>query len=102
MSNLEQAVRPILTALIWGRAVMITPSAKQTLTTSDEGGNLVFEIVCHYPVTQTDAIPSCTSFTDHLIIPAVGSHVAITGTLVTETNHAKWNEIHPVSSIKIQ
>ena len=31
--------------------------------TSDEGGNLVFEIVCHYSVTQTDAKPSCLGFT---------------------------------------
>jgi hypothetical protein len=70
--------------------------------TSDEGGNLVFEIVCHYAVTQPDAVQPCTGFTDHLTIPPVGSHVAITGTLVTETNHAKWNEIHPVSSITVR
>jgi hypothetical protein len=70
--------------------------------TSAEGGNLVFEIVCHYAVTQTDAKPACAGFTDHTAIPAVGSHVAITGSFVTEKNHAKWNEIHPVSSIKVQ
>jgi hypothetical protein len=70
--------------------------------TSDEGGNLVFEIVCHYSVTQADAKPSCAGFTDHTTIPPVGTHVAITGTFVTEKNHAKWNEIHPVSSIKVQ
>jgi hypothetical protein len=70
--------------------------------TSDEGGNLVFEIVCHYSVTQTDAKPACAGFTDHTTIPPVGSHVAITGTFVTEKNHAKWNEIHPVSSIRVQ
>ncbi len=70
--------------------------------TSDEGGNLVFELVCHYTVKQTDAKPACTGFTDHTTIPAVGTHVAITGTFVTEKNHKKWNEIHPVSSIKVQ
>ena len=70
--------------------------------TSDMGGNLVFEIVCHYSVTQTDAKPACAGFTDHTTIPRVGSHVAITGTFVTEKNHAKWNEIHPVSSIRVQ
>jgi hypothetical protein len=70
--------------------------------TSDEGGNLVFEIVCHYNVTQADAKPSCAGFIDHTTIPPVGTHVAITGTFVTEKNHAKWNEIHPVSSIKVQ
>ena len=30
---------------------------------SDEGGNLVFEIVCHYTVTQSDAQPACAGFT---------------------------------------
>ena len=69
--------------------------------TSHEGGYLVFEIVCHYPVRQTDAGPSCAGFADNLTIPPVGSHVTITGTLVTETNHARWNEIHPVTSIKV-
>lgn len=70
--------------------------------TSDEDANLVFEIVCHYTVTQADAKPACAGFKDHTTIPPVGSHVAITGTLVQEKNHAKWNEIHPVSNIKVQ
>ncbi len=69
---------------------------------SDEGGNLVFEIVCHYTVKQADAKPSCTGFQDHTTIPPVGTHVAVTGTFVQEKNHGKWNEIHPVSSIKVQ
>jgi uncharacterized protein YgiM (DUF1202 family) len=70
--------------------------------TSAMDGNLVFELVCHYTVTQTDAKPACVGFMDHTPIPAVGSHVAITGTFVQEKNHAKWNEIHPVSKIKAQ
>lgn len=70
--------------------------------TSDEGGNLVFEIVCHYTVTQTDAQPGCAGFADHTTIPAIGKHVAITGTLVREKNHQHWNEIHPVSRIQEQ
>lgn len=69
---------------------------------SDEGGNLVFEIVCHYNVTQTDAKPTCSGFQDHTTIPPVGSHVAITGTLVREKNHTKWDEIHPVSRIQVK
>ena len=70
--------------------------------TSDEQGNLVFEIVCHYKVTQADAVSACASFADHTTIPPAGTHVAITGTFVTEKNHKKWNEIHPVSKIKVQ
>jgi len=67
--------------------------------TSDEGGNLVFEIVCHYTVKQADAKPACNGFADHTVIPPVGTHVEITGAYVQDTNHAKWNEIHPVSKI---
>ncbi len=70
--------------------------------TSDEDGNLVFEIVCHYTVKQADAKPTCAGFTDHTVIPAIGTHVAVKGTFVHEKNHKKWNEIHPVTSIKAQ
>ncbi len=70
--------------------------------TSDEGGNLVFEIVCHYSVKQADAKPSCAGFKDKTKIPKVGTHVAITGTFVQEKNHKQWNEIHPVSKIQVQ
>ncbi|HEU5218999.1 MAG TPA: hypothetical protein VFU23_10080 [Gemmatimonadales bacterium] len=69
--------------------------------TSQEDGNLVFELVCHYPVSQDDAKPSCAGFKDHTVIPPVGSHVSITGSFVTEKNHGKWNEIHPVSRITV-
>ena len=71
-------------------------------TTSDEEGNLVFELVCHYTVRQEDAKDACKNFTDKTKIPPIGSHVAVRGTLITEKNHGKWNEIHPVSSIKVQ
>ena len=70
---------------------------------SDEGGNLVFEIVCKFKVTQTDAegSPGCQGFKSSLAIPAVGSHVRVVGTYVQDTNHAKWMEIHPVTSITV-
>jgi hypothetical protein len=70
--------------------------------TADEGGYLVLKIVCHYTVSQADSKPFCTGFADHTSIQPVWTHVAITGTIVTEKNHGKWNEIHPVSSITIQ
>ncbi|MGB2898595.1 MAG: SH3 domain-containing protein [Candidatus Acidiferrum sp.] len=68
---------------------------------SAEGGNLVFEIVCKYPVTQTDAKAACQGFTDHVTLPPVGSHVRIVGTYVQDTFHAQWMEIHPVTSITV-
>src|ERR1700682_1240874 len=46
---------------------------------SDEGGNLVFEIVCKFPVTQPDAKTACQGFKDQIAIPPVGSHVRIVG-----------------------
>lgn len=66
---------------------------------SDEGGNLVFEIVCKFPVSQQDAKAACASYTDRVSLPPVGSHVQIVGTLVQDTFHAKWMEIHPVTRI---
>jgi len=68
---------------------------------SDEGGNLVFEIVCRFPVTQQDAKAACANYTDHVSLPSVGSRVQIVGTLVQDTFHAKWMEIHPVTSITV-
>ncbi|HEX7940085.1 MAG TPA: SH3 domain-containing protein [Gemmatimonadaceae bacterium] len=69
---------------------------------SDENGNLVFEIVCHYSVTQATAKAACSGFTDHTVIPPIGSHVEITGSFVQDDNHAHWNEIHPVSKIVVK
>ena len=68
---------------------------------SAEGGNLVFEIVCRFPVTQKDAQQACAGYTDHVQLPPVGSRVSITGTYVQDTFHAQWNEIHPVTSISV-
>lgn len=68
---------------------------------SNEGGNLVFEIVCKFQVTQADAQPACANFQDPIAIPRVGSHVRIVGSYVRDTNHAQWMEIHPVSSITV-
>ena len=68
---------------------------------NEEGGNLVFEIVCRYPVTQPDAKTACQGYKDQVALPAVGSHVRIVGTYVQDTFHAKWMEIHPVTSITV-
>jgi hypothetical protein len=68
---------------------------------SDEGGNLVFEIVCKFHVSQLDAKAACANYTDHVSLPPIGSHVQIVGPLVQDTFHAKWMEIHPVTSIKV-
>jgi hypothetical protein len=68
---------------------------------SDEGGNLVFEIVCKFPVTQPDAKAACKGYQDQVALPPVGSHARIVGTYVQDTFHAQWMEIHPVTSITV-
>jgi hypothetical protein len=68
---------------------------------SDEGGNLVFEIVCKYHVTQADAVSACSRYHATVQLPPVGSHVRIIGTYVQDTYHAQWMEIHPVTSIEV-
>jgi hypothetical protein len=68
---------------------------------SDEGGNLVFEVICKYRVTQKDAIAACKDVQSPVKIPPVGSHVRITGSYVQDQEHAKWMEIHPVSLIEV-
>lgn len=66
-----------------------------------EDGNLVFEIICKYPVTQADATTACQGYTDHVTLPPVGSHVRIVGRYVQDTFHQKWMELHPVTSITV-
>ena len=82
----------------------LDPSQEQFLNAgnmSNEGGNLVYEVVCLYRVTQKDAVSACKGYKSPIKLAPVGSHVRITGTWVQDTNHAKWNEIHPVSAIDI-
>lgn len=69
---------------------------------SDEGSNMVFEIVCMFHVSQADAKAACPpTFHNPVQLPPVGSHVRIVGTYVQDTNHAQWMEIHPVTSITV-
>jgi hypothetical protein len=69
---------------------------------SAEGGNLVFEIVCKFPVTQADATAACSNYQNKVDLPPVGSHVRIVGVYVQDTFHAQWMEIHPVTSITVE
>jgi hypothetical protein len=67
---------------------------------SAEQGNMVFEIVCMFHVSQQDAKASCLPpYHNRVQVPPIGSHVRIVGTYVQDTNHAQWMEIHPVTSI---
>jgi hypothetical protein len=68
---------------------------------SNEDGNLVFEVVCEFPVKQLDAIAACDAYNNAVQLPPVGSHVRLTGSYVQDNNHAQWMEIHPVTSITV-
>lgn len=68
---------------------------------SDEGGNLVYEVVCAFPVRQADAKAACRGYHATVQLQPVGTRVAITGTYVQDANHAKWGEQHPVTSITV-
>ncbi len=52
-------------------------------------------------MTQADAKTACQGYKDTVTLPPVGSHVRIVGTYVQDTFHAKWMEIHPVTSITV-
>jgi len=68
----------------------------------DEDGNLVFEIICKFAVTQVDAKTACANYTDTVKLPPVSSHVRILGVYVQDTFHGQWMELHPVTSIAVQ
>jgi hypothetical protein len=69
---------------------------------TDEDGNLVFEIVCFFSVSQTNAKKSCPkSYQNQITLPPVGSRVEMRGAFVRDENHQHWMEIHPVAKIKV-
>jgi len=64
-------------------------------------GDLVVEIICVIPPSQTDAIPACQNYTNQIPVPSIGQHITITGPYVLDTDHYNWAEIHPVYSLSI-
>lgn len=63
------------------------------------GGYLVVEPICQNAPTQQDAIQPCSGYTGgHWQIPAVGSHLEVTGFYTLDAQHG-WMEIHAVSEL---
>jgi hypothetical protein len=60
-------------------------------------GDLVVEIICVNPPSQTDAIPACQSYPNPIQVPSAGQHIAVTGPYVLDTDHYNWAEIHQYS-----
>lgn len=64
-------------------------------------GDLVVEIICVSPPSQSDAIPACQNYTNQIPVPNAGQHITITGPYVLDTEHYNWAEIHPVYSLVV-
>ena len=64
-----------------------------------KGGDIVLEIVCANPIKLKKVKSACAGYTNHIAIPAVGTHVRATGTYVIDS-HNGWAEIHPVSKLE--
>ena len=79
------------------------PFANLTNSANDKSqkGDLVLEPICQDPVSQEDAKAACASFSKHVEIPKVGTHVSVTGSYVLDLQHQGWAEIHPVTSVTV-
>lgn len=65
-----------------------------------QGGNLVLEPVCEGPVIQPHAVGACAGYRNPLVVPALGSHVVVTGPWVLDAPHG-WLEIHPLEKVEV-
>ncbi|HUQ48324.1 MAG TPA: hypothetical protein VM053_08790 [Gemmatimonadaceae bacterium] len=63
-------------------------------------GALVVEIVCANPVNVKKVRQTCVGYRNTILLPAVGSHVRVTGTYVIDS-HNGWAEIHPASRVEL-
>ena len=63
--------------------------------------DLVVEIVCALPITQSDAVSACQNYTNNITIPSINDHITVTGPYVLDTAHNNWAEIHPVYTLTI-
>ncbi len=70
-----------------------------TANIKEQQGDLVLEPVCKRPPSQKDAISACEGYQSPIKVPAVGTHVRVTGSYVSDLQHDGWMEIHPISSI---
>ena len=64
-------------------------------------GDLVVEIICALPITQSDAVSACQNYTNNITIPSINDHITVTGPYVLDTDHSNWAEIHPVYALTI-
>ncbi len=61
-----------------------------------KNGDLVVEIVCANKVKIKKAKAACAGYSNSIPLPAVGSHIRVTGSYVID-GHNGWAEVHPVT-----
>ena len=64
-------------------------------------GDLVVEIICALPITQSDGVSACQNYSNTITVPSVNDHITVTGPYVLDTDHSNWAEIHPVYTLTI-
>src|SRR5437660_12137319 len=64
-------------------------------------GDLVVEIICALPITQSDAVSACQNYTNNIVVPSINDHITLTGPYVLDTDHSNWAEIHPAYTLTI-
>ena len=64
-------------------------------------GDLVVEIICALPITQSDAVSACQNYINYITIPSTNDHITVTGPYVLDTDQSNWAEIHPVYTLTI-
>jgi hypothetical protein len=63
-------------------------------------GDLVIEAVCVNSTTLPKVGNTCDGYNNKILIPNLGDHVKVTGSLVIDT-HNGWSEIHPITTIEM-
>ena len=63
-------------------------------------GDLVIEAVCADKTTLEKVGNTCNGYINHILLPKVGDHVKVTGSLVLDS-HNGWKEIHPITKIEL-
>ncbi len=63
-------------------------------------GDLVIEAVCANNTNLEKVGNTCNGYLNHILLPKVGDHVKVTGSLVIDS-HNGWEEIHPITKIEV-
>ncbi|MEO6190773.1 MAG: hypothetical protein ABIO44_10855 [Saprospiraceae bacterium] len=63
-------------------------------------GDFVIEAVCANNTTLEKVSNTCNGYINHILLPKVGDHVKVTGSLVIDS-HNGWEEIHPITKIEV-